>query len=438
MSMNQLQSLQSYVTEYHGWFTAWYGQQPAGSLSAAQLKQQYEAFDGRMKAWLSQAMSNTHASADSGLPSSISSSSVSPSTVPTPDSGNAGIGDTTRAPSASVSSSKSSSLTSDPPQASQSFTSGGSEGAFNPQASNNVAVYWGQTDAASQVDLAQTCQDPNVNIILLAFLVKFNGPGGYPEVNFGPGCGGQSTEQQQKGAAGLLSCSEMAQAIQNCQKMGKKIILSMGGSTAGKDLDFKGDEDAAKAAKMISNLFAGGTGVEPGLRPFSNVKLDGFDLDNESHSHTQITTFIKTLRQELNADSSKKYYISAAPQCPRPDESIPLAAMQLMDFVWVQFYNNAPANCNVDQPGFGPSFEAWAQDLSANGAGPKMYIGAPACGGGLCAGNGYVQPDKLASIVKGVKDKKGFGGIMLWDGSRAKLNVDAGEDYLKVVKGALG
>ena len=59
MSMSQLQSLQSYTTEYNGWFTTWYEQQPAGSLSAAQLKQRYEAFDGRMKAWLSQAMSNS-------------------------------------------------------------------------------------------------------------------------------------------------------------------------------------------------------------------------------------------------------------------------------------------------------------------------------------------------------------------------------------------
>ncbi|MBC7854174.1 MAG: hypothetical protein IAF94_12135, partial [Pirellulaceae bacterium] len=79
------------------------------------------------------------------------------------------------------------------------------------------------------------------------------------------------------------------------------------------------------------------------------------------------------MRSLYAGDSSKSYYLSAAPQCPRPDESIPLAAMQTMDFVWVQFYNNGAANCNVGQPGFLASFRAWSADL---GARPKLYLGA--------------------------------------------------------------
>lgn len=58
----------------------------------------------------------------------------------------------------------------------------------------------------------------------------------------------------------------------------------------------------------------------------------------------------------MDTDTSKQYYISAAPQCVRPDASIPLDAMQAMDFIWVQFYNND--DCNIGQSGFDASFKA--------------------------------------------------------------------------------
>ncbi|KAL9132241.1 MAG: hypothetical protein Q9217_000045 [Psora testacea] len=441
ISMDQLQSLQSYTTNYHYSITAWFNQQPADSPSAAQLKQQYQQFDALIGAWLSQAMGNA---LPSSLPGKSPAQSASPAgfskTQPQPSASKAG---SQASPSVTSSASpiqdysSTSATASALPQPTENTSSGSSEGSFNPQAYNNVAVYWGGTAASSQVDLAQTCQDPNVNIINIAFLTNYDGPGGYPKIDFGPGCGGQSPVQQQKGATGLLYCEQMAQAIESCQKAGKKFLLSMGGSAAEKNLDFKGDEDATKAALMMSNLFADGRDLDPGLRPFGSVKLDGFDVDNESHSHTKITTFVKALRQELNKDTSKIYYITAAPQCVRPDESIPLDAMQIMDFVWVQFYNNVQANCNVDQPGFAASFKAWANDLSANGAGPKLYIGAPGCGGELCAGSGYAEPDALPGIVQSVQSAKNLGGIMLWDGPRAKQNTAGAKDYLQVAKGAL-
>lgn len=58
----------------------------------------------------------------------------------------------------------------------------------------------------------------------------------------------------------------------------------------------------------------------------------------------------------MNIDTSKQYYISAAPQCVRSDAFIPLDAMQAMNFIWVQFYNNG--DCNIGQSGFDVSFKA--------------------------------------------------------------------------------
>lgn len=157
--------------------------------------------------------------------------------------------------------------------------------------------------------------------------------------------------------------------------------------------------------------------------------------DNEDHSTSGYSTFVSSLRTAMNADSSKTYYISAAPQCPRPDASIPLDAMQSMDFVFVQFYNNG--DCNIGATGFTESFKAWSSDLSAKGAGPKLYIGAPGCE--TCAGSGYLDANSMASAVANAKSAgvSNFGGIMLWDGPEALANVQDGKDYTAVVKGAL-
>lgn len=138
----------------------------------------------------------------------------------------------------------------------------------------------------------------------------------------------------------------------------------------------------------------------------------------------------------MNTDTSKKYYISAAPQCPRPDASIPLDAMQTMDFVFVQFYNNG--QCDVGQAGFLDSFKAWSSDLRAKGTGPRLYIGAPACQ--YCAGQGYLDPATMTTTIQSAIKAAvpNLGGVMLWDGPEAVLNVASGKDYLQVVKGALG
>lgn len=139
----------------------------------------------------------------------------------------------------------------------------------------------------------------------------------------------------------------------------------------------------------------------------------------------------------MSADTAKPYYISAAPQCPRPDASIPLDAMQAMDFVFVQFYNNG--DCNIGQPGFAASLKAWSQDLSAKGTkGPKLFIGAPGCA--KCAGSGYLGAEEMKRVVEGAKASGlgNFGGVMLWDGPEGKANVQGGKDYLAVVKGAMG
>lgn len=54
------------------------------------------------------------------------------------------------------------------------------------------------------------------------------------------------------------------------------------------------------------------------LRPFHDAVIDGFDLDLET-AVQNFNPFATQLRTLMDADTSKKYYLTAAPQCPYPD-----------------------------------------------------------------------------------------------------------------------
>ena len=398
----QLQMLQSEYNTFHGWMSAYLSSVNPTDTQAAQLSQDVQAFDMWINIFLNKYAGNSSASASASTPSAVS---------PLP---------TAAAPFATN-------------------MTNGTVGTFNAQSTGNVVVYYGQSPATDMFTLEQMCQDQNVDMVILAFVATFFGPGGQPVLNFGPATGGVPTPGAIKiNATGLQDSPLLAKNITTCQSLGKKVLLSLGGADGVSN--FTSDAQATAFATDLWNLFGGGM-IDSDMRPFGVVKVDGFDIDNEDHSTKFYNTFISALRKTYSGDSTKQYYISGAPQCPRPDASIPLAAMQTMDFVFVQFYNNAMAGCDIGQPGFIDSFKAWSGDLSGNstvaGKGPKLYIGAPACE--ECAGKGYLEPADMTSVIQSAM-KAGvanFGGVMLWDGSEAMNNTGAGGDYLKVVKSAL-
>ena len=399
----ELQMLQAEYTTFHGWMTAYLSSTNSTNSQAAQLNQDVQAYGEWMSVFLDKYVSG------------ISPSAAGPSASVAPAAASA----TPAVPYAVMANSS-------------------SKSSFNAQSSTNLAVYYGQSPATEKYTLEQMCQDRNVDIVVLAFLTTFAGPAGQPVINFGPATGGDPTFGAKKiNATGLLDCPLLAKNITTCQSLGKKVLLSLGGAAG--VTNFTNDAQASKVATNLWNLFGGGM-TDSDMRPFGKVKIDGFDVDNEDHSTKYYNTFVSALRKTFAGDKTKQYYISGAPQCPRPDASIPLAAMQSMDFVFVQFYNNAMAGCDIGQPGFIDSLKAWSNDLSGNSTtakGPKLFIGAPACED--CAGKGYLEPANMTSVVKSAM-KAGvanFGGVMLWDGSEAMNNTVAESDYLKVVKSAL-
>ncbi|KAI4085913.1 MAG: hypothetical protein LQ344_008027 [Seirophora lacunosa] len=503
--IGDLQLLRMEMTAFQEWMHSWISTANASdpATNLAQLKLEFQAYDGWMTAWLDSTLSpSPPPPLPSSIPvtasttSSTTTASSSPTVVvvsprvPRADASTSSEADSTTSirvgeffqqPSSSSSSQSAAATTLIPVfQASSSLsvvsiqlpsssapvtsvvplssapavaepttepavpaTSPQSEGSstFNAQSSSNLAVYYGQSPATSPTTLAQMCQDPDVDIVILAFLTTFFGPGGYPSLNLGAACAGPSPEMRSAGASGLLRCPALESDIQTCQTLGKKVLLSLGGAEA--TTAFSSDAQATTFATQLWDLFGAGGGGNQAMRPFGRAVLDGFDVDNEDHSTAFYSTFVSALRAAMDNDddagsqADRRYYISAAPQCPRPDASIPLDAMRAMDFVFVQFYNNG--DCNVGQPGFEASLMAWSRDLQgAQGEGPKLYIGAPGCS--ACAGSGYLGAAQMAGVLQRAKAAglSNLGGVMLWDGSEGMANREAGgKSYLSVVKAAV-
>lgn len=153
---------------------------------------------------------------------------------------------------------------------------------FDPMANDNVVVYYGQTTQTSAVPLTEICADPSVDIVILAFVPTFFGPGGWPTLNMGPHCWAASTAQSQAGATGLIDCVSdgFATQVQQCQDVGKKVLLSLGGAQGYSNTTMPSDQDAKTLASTLWDLFLGGTGIPQtnAIRPFGNVVLDGLDI----------------------------------------------------------------------------------------------------------------------------------------------------------------
>ena len=122
----------------------------------------------------------------------------------------------------------------------------------------------------------------------------------------------------------------------------------------------------------------------------------------------------------------------------------------LIDFTWVQFYNNPPCNLNSGA-GFLSSLSAWSGDLTANDTGfvnigngvtsPRLYIGAPDF---AAAGSGFVDEQTFRGILGSVVGLIGnLGGVMFWDGAFGEESGSASggpgnETYMQIVKDVLG
>ncbi|KGN56471.1 acidic endochitinase [Cucumis sativus] len=253
-----------------------------------------------------------------------------------------------------------------------------------------IAIYWGQN--GNEDTLAGTCASGNFQIVILAFLAVF-GNGQTPQLNLAGHCDPFSN-----------GCIRLSSEIKSCQAKGIKVILSIGGGAGSYFLS--SDDDARKVALYLWNNYLGGHSAS---RPLGNAVLDGVDFDIEGGTNQHWDVLARSLLK-FGAQNGRKVFITAAPQCPFPDAWIGNALTTgLFDFVWVQFYNNAPCQFSGDGSNL---FDAWKQWTSTIPH-AQIFLGLPAAP--AAAGSGFIPASVLKSkVLPIIKHSAKYGGVMLW------------------------
>ncbi|XP_019462145.1 PREDICTED: acidic endochitinase-like [Lupinus angustifolius] len=259
---------------------------------------------------------------------------------------------------------------------------------FNASHAGVISIYWGQN--GEEGSLVAACNTGNYAIVNIAFLSSF-GNGNSPTLNLGSHCNASNN-----------GCSFLSNQINICQKLGIKVMLSIGGSVGNHDLS--SSADARAFAKYLWNNFLGGTSNK---RPLGNAILNGIDFAIVTGSTQHWDELAKAI-SGYNVKGNK-IYLSAAPQCPIPDKWLNSAIETgLFDYVWVQFYNNPPCQYNRNAENLKSYWKKWI--VSKGG---KIFLGLPAAKN--ASGSGYIPPEVLkAQVLPFIKNYPKYGGVMLW------------------------
>lgn len=188
--------------------------------------------------------------------------------------------------------------------------------------SNSFTIlYFGQNKLGQlskdmdEPSLYEVCSTSPHSVIILSFLRKHFSTNGLPGLSLSKHCTKTMFTSDKFGADFYpLNCAALAEDIQKCQGLGKKIVLSVS------PLDIlESADDAKKSALNVWNLFFGGTSK---YRPFGDVVLDGIDLFFRTNDMSMITVFTETLFDFFGKYSKKKLSVSATPGCTYPDGTL--------------------------------------------------------------------------------------------------------------------
>ncbi|KAI5864100.1 glycoside hydrolase family 18 protein [Durotheca rogersii] len=302
---------------------------------------------------------------------------------------------------------------------------------FDPDASDHIAIYWGQNSAGvsdaskAQRSLSEYCASTNVDIIPIGFL--------------------SSTDPVTIDLSNMKDNNNIGEEITACQLSGKTVLMSVGGATLA--TGFATAEAAAAAADQVWGMFGPvGAGDASAARPFGAAVVDGFDLDIEAPL-AHVGAFAARLRAHLDAANGaaggRRFYLSAAPQCPFPDrnnaELLHGPGAVRFDFVMVQFYNNEGCDVRAFAPGGAGAgagagggggfnmaqWDAWARSAAAaDHPAVKVFLGVPGAESAVAPAQrgSYAAPAALAPIVAYSRQFPSFGGVMVWDMSQVWAN----------------
>ncbi|KAF3774447.1 hypothetical protein EJ110_NYTH53069 [Nymphaea thermarum] len=211
-----------------------------------------------------------------------------------------------------------------------------------------IGIYWGFPESNTTLtNLNNTCNTGNFKTVSIAALSNF-GKGQVPRADFGSSCNVASGRYD----------------IAHCQKMGIKVLLTVGGPT--KNYTLATRQEAYRLAAHVCDVYVSGYGVDGSL---GKVKLDGVDFYLRDGISTTDRLYL-----EITAEAIKSYdaglILTTSLQC----DYLPNRAMQmgLYDRVWPRFYDHACLfNASNPEP-----FEL-AVRVCTSALDAEFYVGLP-------------------------------------------------------------
>lgn len=293
-----------------------------------------------------------------------------------------------------------------------------------------IALYFGQSNSKPLIDY---CADDSADIFILSFLDKF---GAGRENNFEIGDASGYYGGTIANGAGNSFLNDLSGQIQWCQGKGKKVLLSLGGGSSKDGYGFSSAGDASGFASYLWDAFLGGSGVS---RPFNTAKLDGLDLDIEKtygDNTAYYVDFVNKLRDLYSTDSSKQYYVSAAPQPPLYYDDLlgDVINNSWFDYLFIQCYNQSP-DFNLGEDAFEQGWESYTNKLKDwKNPNVQLFVGLP--GNSKAADDGYVPIYKIkGDLGSGILNSPSFGGFMVWEAGQE--NTVDGKSYSQALRGLL-
>ncbi|KAL6533266.1 hypothetical protein OROMI_027378 [Orobanche minor] len=277
-----------------------------------------------------------------------------------------------------------------------------------------IAIYWGQD--GREDSLSKTCATGRFSYVNIAFLSTF-GNGQNPLLNLAGHCNPNPS---------VNNCGFIGEEIKACQKLGIKVMLSIGGGAGTYNLT--SSNDAEELSDYLWKNFLS-RGANSTARPLGDAVLDGIDLDIERGLSDYYPYFVRCLRYR-----KPKVIISGAPQCPLPDRYLsPALNATVFDYVWVQFYNNPQcqynSSSNNSTANLLESWRLWTTNESVKAK--KIFLGLPASKD--AAGSGFIPAGVLTTeVLPAIKKSHKYGGVMLWSKYWDEQSGYSSEIYAKI------
>jgi len=289
-----------------------------------------------------------------------------------------------------------------------------------------IAAFWGSNKAhkvRAERGILEYCNRPTYDVIIMNTLEVFfddanAGNKLLPGLNFARHCTGTfGYEKYPK----YLNCPGIANQIRQCQKKGKKILLSIGGGS--RWVGFRDGERARLFATNLWNLFLGGKAP---LRTFGSTVLDGINMDIRHGTSSWWPEFIEKLRELMDTDPSKKYLITANPLCGWPHHSLGSTFATHSKYFDNLYVNFDDKGCPVkDEQALVYALKKW---LSLEG--PKLFLGIPSHVSAAVNPSSYLSRTEVKVFIrKYISAHDNIKGIVLDETSWDDLNIVNGERY---------